>query len=67
MTNFNSVIAFTSGDIGDMSIAIECFPGCDVINFENNLSFSIKLFFHLTKKSRQKFNILRTKRVFKVK
>ena len=31
--------------------------GCDVINFEINLTFLIKLFFNWTKKSRQNLNI----------
>ena len=38
----------------NMCIAIVYFPGCDVINFEINLIFQIKLFFCVTKKSRQK-------------
>ena len=33
---------------------IVCFPDCDVINFENNLSFLIKPFFYITKKVRTK-------------
>ena len=37
-----------------MSIAIVCFPGCDVIRFEISLVFQTKLFFHMTEKSRQK-------------
>ena len=48
--------------LGSMHIAIVCFPGCDVINFEINF-----IFFYMTKKSRQNLNILRTKRAFKVK
>ena len=32
-----------------------CFQGCDVANFENNFTFLIKLFFCLTKESRDKF------------
>ena len=36
-------------------IVIICFPVCDVINFENNISFLNKLFFLMTKKARQKF------------
>ena len=31
-----------------MCIAIVCFPGCDVINFEINLIFLINLFFYMT-------------------
>ena len=37
-----------------MCIMIVCFPDCDVINFENNLSFLIKPFFYITKKVRTK-------------
>ena len=31
--------------LGNMSIAIVCKPGCDVMNFEDNLIFQIKQFF----------------------
>ena len=44
-----------------MCIAIVCFQGCDVINFEINLIFQIKSFFYMTKKLRKK-----SKRAFKV-
>ena len=37
------------------------------MEFEINLFFLIKLFRYMTKKSRQNFNILRTKRAFEVK
>ena len=43
-----------------MCIAIACFPDFDVISFENNLIFSIKLFFYMSKKSRQKLKYLET-------
>ena len=49
-----------------MCIEITCFPVCDVINIDINLSFPVKLLFSMTKKSGQKFN-LRTKRAFNVK
>ena len=39
--------------LGNMCIAIVCFPSCDVI--EINLLFLIKSFFYMVKKSRQKF------------
>ena len=43
-------------------------PGCDVINFEINPIFLIKLFFLPCPKNQDKnFNILRTKRAFKTK
>ena len=40
--------------LDNMFIAIACFPGCDVINFEINLIFLTKAFFYVTKKLRQK-------------
>ena len=51
----------------NMCIAIVCFPGCEVINFEINFTFLIKSFYWMTKKSRQNLNILRAKRPCKVK
>ena len=42
----------------NMCIAIICLSGCDVIDFEINLIFLIKLFSYMTKKSRQKFKCL---------
>ena len=50
--------------LGNMCIAIVCFPDCDVINFEINLIFLIRLFFSLTKKSRQKFKYLENEKSF---
>ena len=41
--------------LGNMCMAIVCFQGCGIINFEINLTFAIKLFFYATKKSRKKF------------
>ena len=38
--------------LGNMCIAIICFPGCDVINSKINLIFLIKPFLYMTKKSR---------------
>ena len=38
-----------------LSTCVFEFPGCDVINFENNLIFLIKPFFYIAKKPRQKF------------
>ena len=40
-----------------MCIAIVCFPGCDVINFQSKLSFLIKPFPHMTEKLRQKLKL----------
>ena len=45
--------------LGNICIAIICFPGCDVVNFEINLIFLIKIFFYMTKKSKQKFKYLK--------
>ena len=42
---------------GNMCIAIVCWPGCDVINFKTNLTFLIKPFSCMTKRSRQKLRI----------
>ena len=35
------------------------FPHCDVIDLEPNLSFLIKPFFYITKKSEQKYKYLK--------
>ena len=47
-----------------MCIAIVCFPGCDVINFETNFIFLIKQLFWMAKKSRQKSKHLENKKSF---
>ena len=47
-----------------MYIAIVCFPGCDIINFEINLIFLIKSFFYMTEKSRQKFKHVENEKSF---
>ena len=39
--------------LGNMCITIVSWPGYDVINFEVNLIVLIKLFYYVTKKSRQ--------------
>ena len=36
--------------LDNLCIAIVCFPGCDVINFEINLIFLIKSFFYMTER-----------------
>ena len=38
--------------LGNMCIAIVCFPGCDIINFEINVIFLIKPFIYMTKYSK---------------
>ena len=40
--------------LGNVYIVTVCFSGCDVITFGMNLTFLIKQFFYLTKKSRGK-------------
>ena len=51
-----------------MCIVIVNFPASDVINFEINLSFLIKpSFSHYRKNQDKNLNILRTKRVLKMK
>ena len=50
--------------VGNMCIAIICFPGFDVINFEINLIFLIEPFFYISKKLRQKFKYLRNKKIW---
>ena len=48
----------------NMCIAIACFIGCDVINFEIKLIFLIQPFLHVTKKPRQKFKYLENEKSF---
>ena len=56
--------SFNAEILGNVCIAIVCFPGCDVINFEMNLIFLIKPFFYMTEKSRQKFKYLENENSF---
>ena len=51
--------------LGNMCIATIFIPVCDALNFEINLSFLIKPFFHITKKSGQKCKYLKKQRAFK--
>ena len=53
--------------LGNMCIAIVCFPDCDVISFEINVIFLIKPFLTWPKRQDKNVNILATKRAFKVK
>ena len=53
--------------LGNVCIANVCFPGCDIINFEINLIFPIKLFYYMTKKSRKKFQYFVNEKSFKVR
>ena len=47
-----------------MCVAIVCKPGYDVINFELNLTFLVKSFLYMTKKSRHKFKYLEKRKRF---
>ena len=53
--------------LGNVCIAVICFLGCDAIDFKINLIFLVKPLLYMTKKSRKIWNILGTKRAFKVK
>ena len=57
-TNFIFRLLLLLEIIGNICIAIICFPGCDVIDFEINLIFLIKPFFYMTKETKQKFEEL---------
>ena len=52
--------------LGIMRIVIICFPDCDVINFEINLSFIIRSFFIETKSQDKNFLFSRTKIAFNI-
>ena len=66
LTKFNCLIVLSLFlEILDfMYIATICFPGRGVMNFEISLIFLIKLFFCITKKSRQKFKYLENEKSF---
>ena len=51
----------------NMCFATICLPDCGVINFEINLIFLIKPFFDMIEIQNKNLNIMRTRRVFKVK
>ena len=63
LTKFHCLIAFTSWDIGQY-VYCNCLSVCDVINFEINLLFLIKLFFNMTKNSWQKFKYIENEKSF---
>ena len=50
--------------LDNIYIGIVCFAGCDVINFENYLTFLNKSIFYMDKKSRQKFKYLESDKNF---
>ena len=50
--------------LGNMHIAIVCYPGYDVMDLEINLIFLIEPFFYMTKKSWQKLKYLENEKSF---
>ena len=50
--------------LGNMCIAIVCFPGCEVINFEVNLIFLIKSLFLHDQNIKRKIQISREQKEF---
>ena len=50
--------------LGNMFIATVSFPGCDVMDFEINLSFFIKSLLHMTKKVETKFKYFQNEKSF---
>ena len=63
-SNFIVWLPFLIKILGNMCIAIICFPGYDVINFEINVICLIKPFFGMTKKSEQNFKYLENQKCF---
>ena len=51
---------------GNMCIVIACYPVCDIMSFKIYLSFLIKPFFCMGKKSEQKFKYLKNGKSCKV-
>ena len=52
--NFIVWLSFFLKLLHNICIAIICYPGCDIINFEYKLRFLINSFFYIVKKSGQK-------------
>ena len=50
--------------LGNICITIVYWPGCDVIEFEINQIFLIKLFYYMTKKSKQKLKYFENEKSF---
>ena len=63
--NFFTWLSLLLEILGYMCIVIICCPVCDVIYFQINLSFLIKPFFYITKKSGQKCKYLKNEKSFK--
>ena len=62
--NFIVRLPFLFEILGNICIAVVCFPGCHVIIFDILVLFLIKPFFYITKNSRQKFKYLENKKSF---
>ena len=62
--NFITWLPLLPEILGNMCVAIVCFSGCGVINFEINPIFLIKPFFYMTEKSRQKYKCLENEKSF---
>ena len=65
--NFIACLFLLLEILGNTCIVIICNPVCDVINFEISLSFLIKPFSYLTKKSGQKCKYLEKEKTFSKK
>ena len=66
--NFIACLLLLLDILSNICIAIACYPGCDIMDFETNLIFLIERGFFTLPKSHDKIlNIFRTKRAFKVK
>ena len=63
-SNFIAWLPLLRAILSNMCITIVCKPGCDIINFEINLIFPIKLFCYMKKKSRQKSEYLDNEKSF---
>ena len=65
MTEFHSLSLLLEIS-GNMCIVIVCYPVCDIMSFKIYLSFLIKPFFCMGKKSELKFKYLKNGKSFKV-
>ena len=62
--NFFAWLSLLLEILVNLCIAIVCWPGCDVINLEIKVIFLIKPFYHMTKKSKQKFRYFENEKSF---
>ena len=60
--NFIAWLSLLLEILNNMCIDITCCRVCDVMNFEINLSFLVKLFFYITKNSGRKYKYLKNKK-----